>query len=241
MITWSDQKLIRVGKRNRQFVLVTCSNCHNPRWISLDNAHRMKSDLCAKCVKALGVKPRRGVTKTCPRCKKDFYTQPIHANRIYCSKECSMKPIVPCETCGKSTKRRFCSIQCSNERFKQRIAKTCVTCGKQFEVTPHGINAQYCSRACYKIDGRKNPNYRNGKYSGDKPYPFPYGGSWYSISQAIKQRDKHCQWKDCRSRKRLQVHHIVKVQDCASLDEANSPENLITYCLKHHQEQHRHK
>lgn len=274
MVAWSKQKLIRVGKRNRQFVLVRCSTCHIRRWVSLDNTRRMKSDRCEKCSKTIGTKPRTGITKTCPRCGKTFYVQPIHSNQIHCSKKCSDKPRKPCEECGKPTKKNhFCSSQCYHKHCKRRrITKICVTCGKEFEVVPsrvkaqtsccrkydkqhtaklclscgkkfdvshHRLNAQYCSRACYKQDGDKNPNYKNGNYSGDKSRPFPYGGSWYSISKAIKERDEHCQWQGCNCRDSLQVHHIVKVQDCDSLEIANSPDNLITYCIRHHQECHR--
>lgn len=209
----------------------SCHHCGKSMWVIPALANHKK--YCSKQCEILarkGTQPEwlRGkggreptvprIIKKCPVCNKQFVCKQQPANR---------------------KEQVFCSQQCHAKSRLQRIRKVCQSCHKEFEVTPSRINAQYCSMDCYDKSGKKNPNFKNGDYIDRDVPPFPYGGSWSTLREAIKKRDNHtCQWPDCNSREKLTVHHIVKVQDFETLEEANDESNLITLCLYHHQAVH---
>jgi hypothetical protein len=63
-----------------------------------------------------------------------------------------------------------------------------------------------------------------------------YTPEYHQLRMAILERDGfRCQWPDCRSRRNLQVHHIIARSDGGSDDE----DNLISMCRTHHRRLHR--
>lgn len=63
-----------------------------------------------------------------------------------------------------------------------------------------------------------------------------YTSDYHLTRMAILERDGYrCQWPDCGSRRRLQVHHIIARIDGGSDD----PANLVTICRTHHRRLHR--
>ena len=78
---------------------------------------------------------------------------------------------------------------------------------------------------------------KNSRYEKDKDYiKFIKSKKWHEKSQQIKLLDSYCCLM-CKalgliSPKYLEVHHIIKVRDNASLKLDNS--NLITLCIAHH-------
>lgn len=60
-----------------------------------------------------------------------------------------------------------------------------------------------------------------------------YNDEYRKWRKAVLARDKHkCQWPDCRVKKGLQVHHIIRWHDDYVLRFAVT--NGITLCRKHH-------
>ena len=100
---------------------------------------------------------------------------------------------------------------------------------------------------CRKIHGKeincmaKKGYYRekNSRYEKDKDYTkFIKSKQWFNKSQEIKLLDAYCCLM-CKSLglispKYLEVHHIVKYRNDASLKLDNS--NLITLCIAHHKQ-----
>lgn len=100
---------------------------------------------------------------------------------------------------------------------------------------------------CRKIHGKeinctaKRGYYRekNSRYEKDKDYTrFIKSKQWFNKSQEIKLLDSYgclmCKSLGLISPKYLEVHHIVKVRNDASLKLDNS--NLITLCVNHHKQ-----
>ena len=154
------------------------------------------------------------------------------------------KNLPNCEKCGKqlSKKGYTLCIKCSAKKKFVKIEKTCLCCGEKFFVILSRINSsKYCSRACFFkhriINGKNNPNYRNGnKISGGKN-PNWKGGLAYQnypmefckeLKELIRIRDNHtCQYcgkPESDLRRKLNVHHI-------DYDKKNLlPKNLISLC-----------
>ena len=53
-----------------------------------------------------------------------------------------------------------------------------------------------------------------------------------TFRNAVRNRDKHCRWPNCRARKKLQVHHILPWAKFPLLRYAVA--NGITLCKSHH-------
>lgn len=95
------------------------------------------------------------------------------------------KETLICKYCGEKFKvdpyekergAKFCSEECSSQwreenwthPNKDRVKKTCQTCGQEYEVPRYKANrSKYCSRKCHikaiAGDGRDNPNWQGGK------------------------------------------------------------------------------
>lgn len=59
-----------------------------------------------------------------------------------------------CYVCGKPSKGKVCSPECSGKyqsalHAGKRVTLTCQHCGESFEVIPCRRNAKYCSSTCY--------------------------------------------------------------------------------------------
>ena len=261
MIDWNSKVMVQVKDRRRTYIKVTCSLCNSERLVSPENARRIKTDHCAHCSQKLK-KPEnyKGTVKPCLNCQREVYVYPFHVNsRTFCSRRCfclynrldktiKEEPGTPqirtCAQCGKlfetpiaSKAWRCCSVKCSAIYRTHKFTKTCVTCGKEYEVGASRLDSQFCSRKCAAI-GIHNPTYKHGRYAGKNRVYYPW--TWKRTRDQIVKRDNHqCQSPGCNETKRLHVHHIIGVRNFSSFEEATTPENLITYCIFHHQEQHR--
>lgn len=121
---------------------------------------------------------RRGVTRKCKVCDKEFYVSPseIHTH-FYCSNACSSEGkktgrYKKCPTCGgnvyytEGTKFRkiFCSRQCS----VRHTIKQCVVCGSEFKIkNSKSKKTLCCSWVCKNKNqknkkGQKNNNWKGG-------------------------------------------------------------------------------
>jgi hypothetical protein len=123
------------------------------------------------------------VTVQCAGCGTEIVKRKSDADRaktgrFFCSMECrrrsgmSTKPTtVPrsqCQQCGaecvfygkQKVTGRFCSKPCYDEwQARQRIARICEWCSKEFSVQPSFLTrqtARFCSRACYTMAAPKN-------------------------------------------------------------------------------------
>ena len=75
------------------------------------------------------------------------------------------------------------------------------------------------------FDGNKNPNYKDGKYTGR----HENRKEWQRLSKRIRQRDSH-ECCCCLSKERLDVHHIIPY----NITKDDSSENLLTLCRSCH-------
>lgn len=103
--------------------------------------------------------------------------------------------------------------------------KTCTYCRKI-----HGNEIKCTAKKGYYRE-------KNSRYEKDKDYlKFIKSKQWFNKSQEIKRLDCYhclvCQSLDLISPVYLEVHHIIKVRNDASLKLDNS--NLITLCVNHH-------
>lgn len=105
--------------------------------------------------------------------------------------------------------------------------KTCTYCHKI-----HDSKKKCTAKKGYYRD-------KNTRYKKDKDYlKFIKSKQWHNKSQEIKRLDCYrclvCQSLSLISPVYLEVHHIVKVRNDASLKLDNS--NLITLCVNHHKQ-----
>lgn len=115
----------------------------------------------------MNVKPK--IKLTCKSCQREFFVQPCHKNRKFCSFSCIKGEGVhiarihkTCPTCkntfkipNNQSKRVYCSRVCANTRSTSPIEhRHCPTCNKTFEVKPRSPNQKFCSVQCWK---NKNP------------------------------------------------------------------------------------
>jgi 5-methylcytosine-specific restriction endonuclease McrA len=139
------------------------------------------------------------ITKICARCGKPFRIPGYWPYRKYCSKECAQT--APAE----------------------RVALTCVICGRTYYVVPSRVGLskccsvecvhEYCRRLRGPVTVKRRLRYRQ----------------WQRVRKQVLERDGYrCQ--QCGSVKGLVVHHIrpwVETQD-------DSLGNLITVCRACH-------
>ena len=135
---------------------------------------------------------------------------------------------VECETCGRSfersTRARAAEVtQCRSCRVSGEPVseKTCPECGDSFTIRPSEKARLYCSRSCYfknrppteeenesrrkkmagKRKGKKNPNYKTGRYRGKQDRRL-------SREFTVKKKgEDRC--RCCRSPQNLHAHHAV--------------------------------
>lgn len=129
------------------------------------------------------------IEKTCLSCGKIFFVEKYRKDTAkYCSRECHdigqvNQKIVKCEWCGKEVKlspskikkhkHHFCSLACvgkwNGQRNSSQIKKTCVICGKEYEVAPYrDKDSVTCSVKCqnewqskYRVR-ENNPRWKGG-------------------------------------------------------------------------------
>lgn len=138
-----------------------------------------------------------------------------------------------CEKCGLKPAKagwRFCSQSCQRSfvaskprhATRNRVAKTCETCGEPFEVPRYREpEARYCSNACYHVGKREslrgpaNPSWKGGVSTN------------YYLRIVTKD-----ECADCGGRRGLDVHHLDQNRS------NNTRENLIVLCRSCHKKRH---
>jgi hypothetical protein len=124
--------------------MATCLNCGKPTeysycsrscyWKAMDTR---VENICCECGKPYKILPSRASgSKFCSKACKDRH------NFVY----------VTC-VCGtdfrKTTQRtKYCSKSCFHTARRRRIKKTCVQCGKKFEVIAYRTSARFCTNKC---------------------------------------------------------------------------------------------
>jgi hypothetical protein len=159
--------------------------------------------LCKLCNKEFEAYPseiKKGGGKFC--CSKHYH-QWISENKTKSGKNSNLwknaKVPVTCKNCGtvklvyksqiKWRGSSFCSRKCRSEwiaknksgkdswNWKNKIKRTCKTCGTKFEIDPSTakrLRGKYCSQECYgiSISGINNLNWNNGSSFGGYCYKF---------------------------------------------------------------------
>jgi len=197
-----------------------------------------------------GLRGENMIEKVCLTCRRSYLVKPYLINSSkFCSRECQ---------------RRYYSGKGSRSDLKKGRIVNCFTCGKpvykilsRIKIYEH----QYCSKQCMNQSPYKrqisshrmktnnpmfNPDIKKRSYGAlvewhkhNKPYNFIDGqsrnrvyalASWKKVIKEIYLRDKYeCQL--CGKKGGLlNVHHIIPYSICKS----DSPENLITLCVKCH-------
>lgn len=184
----------------------------------------------------------------CKTCGKEFETEYFRRNHKYCSSECYHKsglkgkpPIKErrkCIVCNDDIplpNRRFCSIKCRSiywtgrERNIQKFVpeeKICPICNKIFLVGGRDNKRKssiYCSKECQHLGCRKNV---------DNHSDYERSASWFDQREEIlNERGIKCEFcRDIDVKERIQLHHIIPVQNGGNYDK----ENLMLLCLKCH-------
>ena len=169
----------------------------------------------------------------------------------------SKKSVFTCDWCKKEfvewTYRhsRFCSNQCRSEyaarqpKPKQRrpenfVVMVCEYCKSEYRVHKSQLTkskpCRFCSRACQyhwlsdSMHGKDNRMYRGGTAKLKD-----YGKSWFHTKRLILDRDGHKCAYCGEEKKRMDVHHIIKLRYFnGDTERANNPNNLITLCPQCH-------
>jgi very-short-patch-repair endonuclease len=123
----------------------------------------------------------------CQNCGKEFIArddQVIRGRGKYCSRECYQvhwkKDIAP-------------SLF---SRQRKRIAKTCVTCGKEFEIIPAWLKrageGKYCSLQCKYAGQRKVKGIDHPLHKEPAHLVCKFCGKKYTTKPALKDKSKFC-------------------------------------------------
>jgi hypothetical protein len=162
----------------------------------------------------------------------------------YCSKNCLLRAnaiaqrtkFCPCGKPAGSSNRKYCSVDCRKKYLNLRRLPDikCRLCGIEFR--PNSHLRKFCSMECknkyhsIRIMRKNNPNYKDGSQ---------YRVEFFKMRSEIFMRDGfHCQIcgieeKQTKDRSNLLIHHLDlnKHNDLAI--------NLITLCMKCHQNIHK--
>lgn len=164
----------------------------------------------------------RASKKRCPICGG------IMAQKSKICWECRKKRLKRiCPVCGKefeykaSTNKKTCSLKCSyilrgreqSQRLSQKIVKTCIHCGKEFEVPPSKENHKFCSLKChYAYHTGENSISWKGGVTPERAslYSSP---EWKAIVPKVWEREdatcQRCGSKYTHDMKTYEIHHII--------------------------------
>ena len=120
---------------------------------------------------------------------------------------------------------------------KEKVSKACAGCGEPIERYESQFYTEdtYCSHQCrgetlYK--GDNNPNWKK-----ETATQISYSGDWEEARQEALERAKGCcEHPECGKSDFLDVHHIVPYKMIDDAKRANSLENLLVLCRRHHKQ-----
>jgi 5-methylcytosine-specific restriction endonuclease McrA len=187
---------------------------------------------------------RRGETRACPACGKDFYSYPSQPKR-YCSAACYFTRIGDnVRGKPKTPEQRAKQAAAMTGRPQQWHAKpplkvTCPTCGLEREWPGRrayrAAKQRFCSTDCWYAYLRLHPEAGGSFKGGYEPY---YGPNWAHQARLARERDNHtCQACGVRQfNPRLDVHHIQSRRSFGRDDyeRMNALANLISLCKSCH-------
>lgn len=215
-----------------------CKICSKEFEISEARLKWGRGETCSReCqYKSTSLLNRKNKLKITCSCNKEFYVYPYQKNRKYCSKKCA-----------KSNNTRLPDNDKNRTDFGYRF---CIICNAKF--IAYKKTSKYCSKECFylahsdRMKGENNPAYSTGSSFMRSSYR---GDGWKKIREIIYKRDKYicqiCGIKCISKREAIKTGDNYSIIQCHHKKEwnennkDNSPENLITICLKCHIKIHR--
>lgn len=205
-----------------------CSRFHSTKYCSVSCACRSRGQ--KKRLDAAEARKR-----VCKKCGNVFASRDKQAQ--YCSIACSkiLLDVRVCPTCSRefrprSSLSKYCSLRCRDSDRSE--VRHCLQCGKNIRIPRSvlrrgGLAGNFCSKACLALfrGGSQNPNWRGGG-------SYWRGAEWQKLRDEIRRRDNY-QCRLCgapEKNRRHDVHHRIPFRVTGD----NSPENLLTLCLKCH-------
>src|SRR4030067_1047660 len=235
---------------NRTLIESICEHCGKPF------SHRKRTSIyqaryCSRACVSRARSERIKVKLSCIICGQIFFIRPCAHHRKTCSYECKriyLKQIYTSQEMKEMAKVRGIKVSKSMlgkpnlKRRKPLIEKSCLFCGKTFQISNKNGNhrkeiRRFCSTDCWyeyiREDQLRHPGWRGGY----EPY---YGPNWNIQRNKARQRDNYlCQ--DCGVSEpvigqELDVHHInpFRLFGIKHYQKANKINNLITLCKSCH-------
>lgn len=177
------------------------------------------------------------------------------SNNFYCSNQCKRKyeelNKIECKNCEEmfkpeTSKRKYCSRQCSAEDKKEIVIANCSECGTSLETNPsykNNYNNIFCSSNCRStwmsrnsLFSINNPNKKDGRYGG-------FGSNWIEWRDKVRGRAEgnceNCSKSNEDNGRKLSVHHIEPRSQFINdpdrvVEDSNNWENLIALCRSCH-------
>ena len=157
---------------------------------------------------------------------------------------------------GKPYNKKTCSSQCSYELKKQislrngieKVERICLNCNKKYISLKKWKGKGLCLQCLYKEESlkrinKKNPNYKNGKYIGEKnPQRNLYTSKHLRAcskykKEFLKNNDylfcEHC-GVNINGAKKFETHHLYFASRHPNHKELHNFKNLILLCITCH-------
>jgi predicted nucleic acid-binding Zn ribbon protein len=233
-------KMVRPKKEK---VVRTCENCNGP-------LPKFAKKFCNdECRLERDRKDRKADREAlaCPICGDPLGPM----RKKFCSEKCNLEDISRrnaklteddyhsnCQQCGDPIappKLKFCSDGCktkhlNTQKREKRLdekGRYCEDCGEEL---PLG-KSRFCKQECRRRWHNRKTN-ENGRVN------MKTGYLWYTLAEAIRERDNHeCQYcgtTKTRGTRRHDVHHIKPRKSFDDVNLANYPHNLVTLCESCH-------
>lgn len=209
-----------------------CENC------GAEFEYPRKKKYCSReCLKEGSVKNQPKVIHDCIICGKQTETFQYVVSQglpVYCSESCKKQRYeLTCKNCGKTFRSskadtKGCSEKCSLAIARSHTATVkCEGCNKEFNRPTMDIYSGkriFCSTTCSnRVYGREHPN--------------RYGTTWTTVRRHKLRQQPVCEV--CGVSSNLEVHHIVRLLDFDTPEEANNLDNLQVLCKSCHSEKHK--
>ncbi len=245
--------------------IITCAYCGKPFEVYKTELPRKR--FCSKhCQNENQRSPTEFVCETCGITFTKVFSR-VKGKHIYCSQKCAhtgrqRRKIKPCYICGTPVirpqslmnERVTCGEQCyrefkrimatgENSPVKNSVPKTCVICGKKFEVpASKSYKGLCCSAECRcKYVSLLFKRRRYDKWAKGITKQLYRGPNWEEQRQKALERDGH-KCRKCSSTECVCVHHKKPFRNFhGDYVKANTLGNLVTLCRSCHSKQKVHR